>query len=98
MPSTIEQVHREYGPRGLSVLAIDMQEDRARVEAWVREKRTTFPVLLDSAGRVTGVYEVTATPTVLVLSRRGRIVGKAIGTKAWTSPRGRAVLEALLRP
>jgi cytochrome c biogenesis protein CcmG/thiol:disulfide interchange protein DsbE len=98
LPSTIEQVHREYGPRGLRVLAVNLGEERARVEAWVREKRTTFPVLLDPAGGVTGTYEVTATPTVLVVSRRGRIVGKAVGPKAWTSAPGRAVLEALLRP
>ncbi len=40
-PSAIAQVHREYGPRGLSVLAIGTQEDRARVDARVREKRPT---------------------------------------------------------
>jgi hypothetical protein len=44
---------------------------------------------------VTSEYEVTATPTVFVLSREGKLVGKALGNKAWTSERGRALLGRL---
>jgi hypothetical protein len=35
LPSTIEQVHREYGPRGLAVLAVNIEESRDVVAAWV---------------------------------------------------------------
>ncbi len=97
MPSTIEQVHRDYGSRGLTVLAINIEESAAHVRAWMAEKKVTVPVLLDETGSVTRDWGVTATPTVFVLARDGRVVGKAIGTKGWGSERGRAVLEALLR-
>ena len=43
-------------------------------------------------------YEVTATPTVFVLSKEGKLVGKALGNKAWTSERGRALLTRLIGP
>jgi peroxiredoxin len=95
LPSAIEQVQREFGERGLAVLALSIQEPRERVAAWASDHPTTFTVLLDTEGRVTRRYEVTATPTVFIISRDGRLVGKALGTKDWTSERGRALLTAL---
>lgn len=97
MPSTIEQVHREYRDRGLTVVAINMQEPRDRVAAWVQDRKVTSLVLLD-LGPATRAYAVTATPTVFLIGRDGRLVAKALGAKAWTGPTGRALLETLLRP
>ena len=45
---------------------------------------------------MTSEYEVTATPTVFVLSREGKLVGKALGNKAWTSEQGRALFTRLI--
>ena len=96
MPSTIQQIHREYGPRGLTVLAINIEESRATVARWVAEKKITFTVLLDPKGAANRAYQVTGTPTVFVVGRDGRLVGKAFSTKDWTGPVGRALLRALL--
>ena len=97
MPSSIEQVHQEYGERGLTIVAIDIREPPGTVAAWVDQHLTSFPVLLDADGRVARQYAVTATPTVFLVSRDGRLLGKALGPKPWTSERGRALLGALLR-
>ena len=96
MPSAIEQVHREYAERGLAVLAINIQEEPEVVAAWVRDKKVTMPVLLDPPGRASRAYSITATPTVIVVSREGRLIARGAGTKAWTSPRARAFLDLLL--
>ena len=95
MPSQIEQVHRRYGDR-LAIVAIDIQESREKVETWTKGKQLSFTILLDPSGAVTSDYEVTATPTVFVLSREGKLVGKALGNKAWTSEQGRALLTRLI--
>ena len=87
-------MHRQYKDR-LTVVAINIQEGRDKVAAWVKEKKVSFTILLDPAGTVTQQYEVTATPTVFVLSRDGKLVGKALGTKSWTSDRGLALLTRL---
>jgi peroxiredoxin len=87
-------VHRRYKDR-LTVLAIDMEETREKVAAWVKAKNTSFTVLLDPSGAVSSRYEVTATPTVYVVSRDGKLIAKALGTKPWTSPAGRALLDRL---
>jgi peroxiredoxin len=96
LPSAIEQVHREFSGRGLAVVAIDIREPADTVAAWVEKHKTTFTVLLDTDGEVTQQYEVTVTPTVFLV-RNGRLIGKAVGTKPWTSESGRALLGALLR-
>ena len=95
MPSEIEQVHRRYGDR-LAILAINIQESREKVTTWMKDRPLSFTILLDATGAVTGDYEVTATPTVFVLSREGKLVGKALGNKAWTSEQGHALLARLV--
>ena len=87
-------MHRRYGDR-LTIVAINIQESREKIVAWMRGKQISFTILLDPDGAVTGEYEVTATPTVFVLSRDGKLVGKALGNKAWTSEAGRALLGRL---
>ena len=96
MPSGIEQTHREFKDQGLAVVAINMGEDRDAVAAWVKRRGVSSTVLLDATGAVTESYRVAYTPTVFLIDRNGRIVGKAIGNKSWTSDGGRALIRALL--
>ena len=94
MPSQIERVQRRYGGR-IAIVAINIQESQDKVAAWLGSHPLSSTVLLDSTGAVTATYEVTATPTVFVLSREGRLVGKALGNKPWDSPAGHALLDRL---
>lgn len=98
MPSTIEQLHREYRPRGLAVLAVNMEEPVQTVAAWARSKRLTVDVLLDPPGTATRAWAITATPSTFLVGRDGRLVARAVGTRPWTGPEGRALIEALLAP
>ena len=92
----IEQIHREYKDRGLTIVAIDMEESRDKVLRWMKDKDVSFTIALDRSGSVNRAYQVAATPAVFVVGRDGKMVAKALGTKDWTGPRGRAFLEALL--
>ena len=96
MPSTIEQVNREYKDRGLVVYAINIEENRRTVAAWIDKYKSTVPVLLDIEGDASAAYRITATPTAFLIGRDGKLVAKAIGTKDWTSEHGRALLQRLL--
>lgn len=97
MPSTIEQLHREYRARGLAVLAVNMEESPEAVAAWVRSRRVSMDVLLDPPGVASRAWAITATPTTFLVDRGGRVVARAVGTRPWTEPEGRAVIEALLK-
>jgi alkyl hydroperoxide reductase subunit AhpC len=96
LPSAIEQLHQDLSPRGLSVLAVNIQESRSTVATWVREKKVTIPVVLDAEGETTRQYGVIATPTVFLIDRQGRLVGRVVGPRDWTSPAGHALIAGLL--
>ena len=96
MPSTIEQLHREYGGRGLAVVAVNMEEAPDAVATWVRRKRITMAVALDPSGVASRDWAITATPSAFLVDRDGRVVARAVGTRPWTDAEGRAVIEALL--
>jgi peroxiredoxin len=98
LPSAIEQVHREYAPRGLVVLAVNMEESPETVRAWVRDRGITMDVLLDTTGDVNGAWNVTHSPMVFLIGRDGRLIARAIGNRAWTEPEGRALLDTLVAP
>ena len=55
------------------------------------------PVLLDPEGEASTAYHITATPTVFLIGRDGKLVAKALGTKPWTSEPGRALLSYLVK-
>lgn len=95
MPS-INQLHREWEPKGVTVLLVDIREARAKVAETVRSRGYVAPVVLDLDGEVSEAYGIHATPTVFVVARDGTIVGRAIGPRAWTGPNGRALFQALL--
>jgi len=96
LPSTIEQLHRERSGQRFAVVLIDVRENAERVAAWVKAKGVTPPALLDRDGAVTAAYRVTATPTVVLLDRDGKLIARAIGPQSWTSGLARQLLDLLV--
>jgi Redoxin len=95
LPS-INRLHREWESKGVSVILVDIREDRAKVARVVAERSYVAPVVLDRNGDVTDSYGVTATPTTFLIARDGTVVGRAIGPRPWTGPHGSALFDALL--
>ena len=86
----------EYRTRGLELVLVNMGESEDRVRAAVKSRGYRARVALDADLEMSREYGVRATPTVFLVSRRGLIVGRAIGIRDWTGAPGRGVLEALL--
>jgi peroxiredoxin len=97
LPSTIEKLHQEFKDAGLVVLPISIEEGRRKVTGWAPSKTLTMPLLLDPDGDASAAYRITATPTVFLVGRDGKLIAKALGTKPWTSEQGRALFQHLLR-
>ena len=95
MPA-IERLHRELGPQGLTVLAINAREGTPAVRAYARELGLTFALVLDPKGDIGRKYGVIGIPTTFLIGRDGRAVAFAVGPRAWGSPPARAILQALL--
>jgi cytochrome c biogenesis protein CcmG, thiol:disulfide interchange protein DsbE len=92
----MEQVHKRLNQKGLTVLAVNMKESRNQVANWVKEKKVSSLVLLDSNGAVSRWYRVTGTPTVILIGRKGELVGRAVGPRDWMGEKGQALFETML--
>ena len=63
----------------------------------VKERGYVAPVLLDESGDVTGrVYGVWGPPTIYIVDRAGRLVGRAVGPRDWTTPTAKTFIRELL--
>jgi cytochrome c biogenesis protein CcmG/thiol:disulfide interchange protein DsbE len=96
MPA-LEQLHRDYASRGLTVLAVNFREAPGTVQRYARELGLTMPLLVDPAGAITKSYGVIGLPTSFLVGRGGRAVARAVGPREWTTVEARALIESLLR-
>lgn len=97
MPS-IEALHHEYGPRGLMIVAVSVDEpgQQKAVRAFARELGLTFEILQDPTHEIQKAYQTTGVPETFVLGRDGTIRKKIIGATDWSSPGTRALVAQLL--
>lgn len=75
-----QTVYEEAEGKGLALLAINLGEDRARVQSFVRGQKLTFTVGLDLDTAVAGAYRVGPIPTSFFIDREGVIRQIAIGS------------------
>src|SRR5262249_6117485 len=80
----------------LVVLAINLSEKRDVVAAFVKGRGVTTTVLLDANKEAEKSYQIAYTPTVFLVDRQGKLVGKAIGERQWAGGQGLALLRRVL--
>jgi len=76
----LEALHQKYGPQGFKVVGVSVDEGPvAEVKAFVDENKITYPIAVDSEGRVANVLRTTVLPTSVIIGRDGKIVWRKIG-------------------
>jgi cytochrome c biogenesis protein CcmG/thiol:disulfide interchange protein DsbE len=95
MPA-LEQLHREFGAKGLTVLGINVREEGSAIRSYAQELGLTFPLALDPEGKTQILYGVVGLPNSFLVGRDGRAVARAIGPREWGSAPARALIRALL--
>lgn len=95
IPHLIE-LHNEYGPQGLQMLAVAMAYDPPNHVIAMRDARKLpYPIVLDIDGSAARAFgDVRLTPTSFLIAPDGRIVRHKIGELDMTEVR--AQLHALL--
>jgi len=96
MPS-MERLYQKLKGQGLVVLGVDLQEDAKSVQKFVEEHKLTFPILLDSDGRVGTTYGARSIPTTYIIGRDGSALGGTVGGREWDSPEMIAFFTRLLQ-
>ncbi|MDQ6960659.1 MAG: TlpA disulfide reductase family protein [Mariprofundaceae bacterium] len=94
----IEQLWRRYRDDGLVVLGVNVDRGNiSGVRDFMHERKLSFPSVLDPGGGVRNRYEVRALPTSYLINRDGKIIGRIIGERDWSSPASHAMLTAILK-
>ena len=102
MPS-LEKLYREFGPRGLKIVAINTADPDATdstVKAFADGYNLTFEILRDmpaaGADSMIRIYKVTGYPESFVVDRKGIIRKKWAAEDDWSSQGNRALIASLL--
>jgi peroxiredoxin len=95
--STIDKLQRELLPRRFTVVAVTTKETSEAVAPWVKSRGLSPVFLLDGDGGVTDMYKVKAVPTIYLIGRDHKLVGRVTGTRSWAEGPTRELLDYLLK-
>jgi peroxiredoxin len=95
MPA-MEELHREFGGRGLVILAVNFQESPEEIGEFLRQNGLTFITPLDRKSEVFQLYQAWSLPTTYIIDKDGEIVGRITGYRDWNSDSARALFRHLL--
>lgn len=88
----LEALYREHGAaQGFVVVGVNYEEDAAPVQAFVRERRLSFPVWLDRRGTAAAKLGVRGLPVSFIIDREGYI------RDAWNGQIAREAMLARLK-
>jgi peroxiredoxin len=69
-----KNIYSRYAPLGLVVVNVDIQEPKARVARFADQHDLPYRVVLDEDGGVSMAYNILGVPSMILLSREGRIL------------------------
>ena len=95
MPS-MEMLWQVFKDDESIILAVNLGEGKDKVSSFMQGNGYTFPVLLDPMGKVASIYGVRPIPVTYLLDTEGKIVGKALGARNWTSQAAFDLIECLI--
>ena len=93
----MERLYKKLKDRGLVILAVDMQESEKLVKPFMRDFSLSFPALLDLDGDVSFLYGIRGLPSTYIIDREGKIIGKAVGPRDWSSQESIQLFQSLLK-
>jgi cytochrome c biogenesis protein CcmG, thiol:disulfide interchange protein DsbE len=67
-------MQERYGPRGLAVVAVNLDKERADADAFLERYATPFTVAFDPTGKTAEAYAVAAMPSTFLLDRDGKVL------------------------
>ena len=93
----LEALHQQFKEKKFVLLTISVDYNGLKtVKEFIDKHHYTFPVLLDPKGKTLDLFQIKGIPTTLLIDKRGRIVGKAIGPRDWKSPEVFSLINLLI--
>ncbi len=93
----LEALYKLYKDKGFVILGVDLQEGQSAVKDFVSKYNMSFPVLLDSTGRVGAEYGARSIPTTYLIDKDGNVTSGTLGARSWVTPEIKSLIEAMLQ-
>jgi len=68
----LKEMHQKYKGK-LEMLAIDMNESKAKVSSYIQKYQIPYTTLLDSEGKVAVDYSIRGVPTKVLVGKDGKV-------------------------
>jgi cytochrome c biogenesis protein CcmG, thiol:disulfide interchange protein DsbE len=69
----LDALYRELGPKGLVVVAVNVDEQRRNADAFLSARPHTMRVAFDPKGEAARAFALQAMPSAVIIDRAGRI-------------------------
>ncbi|MEL0586565.1 MAG: TlpA disulfide reductase family protein [Candidatus Thiodiazotropha sp. (ex. Lucinoma kazani)] len=90
------RLHNDLSQSGLTILAVNVQENKRKVKQFASRLKLNFPVLLDPKRVAGNAWGVRLFPTSFLVDTHGLIRYKAIGPIQWDSEETKSVIKEML--
>jgi peroxiredoxin len=68
-----EALYQEYQDMGVEILAVNVDDEAEKANVLLQDIEVSFPVLFDTSGEVSKLYDVNAMPTTVMIDRDGNV-------------------------
>jgi thiol-disulfide isomerase/thioredoxin len=69
----MEELHQQFGKQGLQILAVNVDENRAAMDDFLKQHRVSFPVVRDAGQQLVAAAAIGSMPTSFILDGGGRV-------------------------
>jgi thiol-disulfide isomerase/thioredoxin len=70
----VNNLAERYRDRGLAVVGVNTSDEDGLAAHFVRKKQLGFPIVYDEGNRIANSYHVSNLPTLVVISKTGKVV------------------------
>ena len=94
----LEALYKKYSDKGLTIVAVNQDDisSEAKVRPFVKSRRLTFPVVVDTEKEIYRLYKVAQLPTLIFINRKGKIFSVHTGYRPGDEKALEAEIEQLL--
>ena len=91
----LEKFAARVQPKGVTVIGVSVDQDRAALEKFVSDYHLSYPVALDPDRALAARYGTFQFPETYIIDRHGRVAERIIGPIDWQDPRILSFVESL---
>ena len=69
----LDEMQKKYAKLGFTVFGVNVDQDQSKADKILKNIPVSFPVLYDTGGKVSRLFDVSAMPTTVIVDRDGNM-------------------------